>query len=255
MPRWMRSRGGSSDGSKGHEPSVAPQVERVPRLSPTRQPETARRPPTDQSSRGRGAIAQRPMRSPRENDQPCRLCCAPEVPTVCRADGVRRRAQRPGVGRTECEEIHDFYATEPPAAREADTAADGRIILARIGRRGGQHHERDDRTRFIPPAPEAIAVASVSTERRPARHGRRKRITHGPRNATTGSRIVTVRAEAASATGMFTLTKPGSPRPVMLYPRWIPSTQTGPGRSTRRPSCQSAEPSCPSLPGCLASPC
>src|SRR2546427_9644874 len=161
MRRWMRSRAGSSGGSNGHERSVAPEIERVSRLSRPGQPETARPPPTDHASRGRGAIAQRPMRSPREHDEGRPHERAAEIPAIVLTHGIVCTIELARVGGPEGEEVHHLDPTETPSPGEADAAANRRIVVERVGGRWIQHHERDERTTAIPPAPEAIAVAPV----------------------------------------------------------------------------------------------
>src|SRR5262249_9193588 len=89
---------------------------------------------------------------------------AAHVRVVARADGVGSESQGARLRGAPREEVHDLERAETPGAREADAAADRRVVAARVGRARIQHYERDARARRVPRAHERVAVAPGTIE-------------------------------------------------------------------------------------------
>ena len=169
-------------------------------LPSPRQSQTARSPETDQPARARTG-------APAEHDHSRTTDRASNVAPVIGPNRIGHAPQLARVASPKGEEVHHLDATEAPAPREADAATDRRIVLERIGGRRIQHHERDDRTRAIPSAPESIAIAPVRAERRSADHQRpypraTRRASSAPRtnlSATTTNTMVAAMSSVESA--------------------------------------------------------
>jgi len=129
----------------------------MPGLSRPRQSQTPRLRETEQPTRSGTS-------TPCEHDEIGARDRSSNVAIVVGPDRIGDATQLARIRRAVCEEIHNLHAAESPGLREADAAADRRIVAPRVGGRGIEHHKRYDRPRSVPAPPEPIAVTAIGAE-------------------------------------------------------------------------------------------